>query len=137
MSCFRCLQGLEPLHLRVLSVSSDDPTERWHADRVLKLLNRGRHWVLVVLLLGNVVRSVHDDGRPSQRRGAIEAHLRVIVAWFDASLRQIVNESLPIFLDKVLGGGISAVIASTVLIGESCTPPIPPRCLPLPSGGSR
>ncbi|KAL7414209.1 hypothetical protein BDY24DRAFT_386188 [Mrakia frigida] len=76
------LMGLEPLHLKVLSTSSDNATERKHADRVLRLLNRGRHWVLVVLLLGNV----------------------------------IVNESLPIFLDKVLGGGISAVIASTVLI---------------------
>jgi hypothetical protein len=27
---------------------------------------------------------------------------------------QIVNESLPIFLDSVLGGGIAAVLVSTV-----------------------
>jgi hypothetical protein len=27
-----------------------------HIALVLRLLNRGRHWVLVVLLLGNVVR---------------------------------------------------------------------------------
>lgn len=43
---------------------------------------------------------------------------------------QIVNESLPIFLDKVLGGGISAVIASTVLIGEFA-----PSRHPVPSRG--
>lgn len=29
---------------------------------------------------------------------------------------QIVNESLPIFLDAVFGGGIPAVIVSTVMI---------------------
>lgn len=29
---------------------------------------------------------------------------------------QIVNESLPIFLDDVLGGGLSAIIVSTTMI---------------------
>ncbi|KAG2128770.1 uncharacterized protein EDB93DRAFT_1256561 [Suillus bovinus] len=43
---------------------------------------RGRHWVLVVLLLGNVV----------------------------------INESLPIFLDGAIGGGIAAVVISTTAI---------------------
>lgn len=76
------LMGLDELHLRVLSTSSDDPTERANANKVLKLLGKGRHWVLVVLLLGNV----------------------------------IVNESLPIFLDSALGGGLYAVIASTTMI---------------------
>ncbi|CED83943.1 Predicted membrane protein, contains two CBS domains [Phaffia rhodozyma] len=76
------LMGLDPLHLRVLENSSSDPQERKNAAKVLKLLNKGRHWVLTMLLLGNV----------------------------------IVNESLPIFLDSILGGGIAAVIASTALI---------------------
>lgn len=66
------LMGLDELHLRVLSTSSDNPKERANAIKgvfapvyrqtppqhplvVLNLLNRGRHWVLVVLLLGNVV----------------------------------------------------------------------------------
>ena len=49
---------------------------------MLKLLERGRHWVLVVLLLSNV----------------------------------ITNESLPIFLDSILGGGVWAVVISTGLI---------------------
>lgn len=46
--------GSDDLNLRVLSQSSDDPQERKSAAKVLKLLSRGRHWVLVVLLLSNV-----------------------------------------------------------------------------------
>lgn len=49
------LMGSDDLNLRVLSTSSDDPKERKSAEKVLRLLQRGRHWVLVVLLLGNVV----------------------------------------------------------------------------------
>ncbi|EIM91873.1 DUF21-domain-containing protein [Stereum hirsutum FP-91666 SS1] len=77
------LMGLDELHLRVLSTSSEDLVEKRNAQKVLRLLTRGRHWVLVVLLLGNV----------------------------------IVNESLPIFLDSALGGGVAAVVISTTLIG--------------------
>ncbi|KAJ3727195.1 hemolysin [Lentinula guzmanii] len=76
------LMGLDELHLRVLAASSDNPTEKKNAKKVLKLMSKGRHWVLVVLLLGNV----------------------------------IVNESLPIFLDGAIGGGIAAVIISTTAI---------------------
>jgi len=81
------LMGLDELHLRVLSVSSDSPKERENALKVLKLMNKGRHWVLVCLLMSNVV----------------------------------VNESLPIFLDSAIGGGIAAVVISTtgiVIFGE-------------------
>ncbi|KAJ4467227.1 hypothetical protein J3R30DRAFT_3216216, partial [Lentinula aciculospora] len=77
------LMGLDELHLRVLAASSDNPIEKQNAKKVLKLMSKGRHWVLVVLLLGNV----------------------------------IVNESLPIFLDGALGGGIAAVVISTTAIG--------------------
>ncbi|KAI0641076.1 DUF21-domain-containing protein [Trametes meyenii] len=49
------LMGLDELHLRVLAAASDHPKERKNAQIVLKLLSRGRHWVLVVLLLGNVI----------------------------------------------------------------------------------
>nr|XP_019006919.1 uncharacterized protein I203_00514 [Kwoniella mangroviensis CBS 8507]OCF70380.1 hypothetical protein I203_00514 [Kwoniella mangroviensis CBS 8507] len=76
------LMGSDDLNLRVLATSSSNPKERKAAAKVLKLLSRGRHWVLVVLLLSNV----------------------------------IVNESLPIFLDDVLGGGLYAVIVSTTMI---------------------
>lgn len=81
------LMGLDELHLRVLATSSEDLTEKRNAQKVLKLMQRGRHWVLVVLLLGNVV----------------------------------INESLPIFLDGAIGGGIAAVVISTtaiVIFGE-------------------
>ncbi|KAJ3819338.1 hypothetical protein F5880DRAFT_1489850 [Lentinula raphanica] len=77
------LMGLDELHLRVLAASSDDRQEKANAKKVLKLMSKGRHWVLVVLLLGNV----------------------------------IVNESLPIFLDGAIGGGIAAVVISTTAIG--------------------
>ncbi|KAJ4160551.1 cell agglutination protein Mam3 [Fusarium falciforme] len=75
------LMGQDSIYLQVLS---GDPTEPQHknAKRVLKLLNRGKHWVLVTLLLSNVV----------------------------------VNESLPVVLDRTLGGGVAAVVGSTILI---------------------
>ncbi|KAH6916577.1 hypothetical protein BKA70DRAFT_1367255 [Coprinopsis sp. MPI-PUGE-AT-0042] len=79
------LMGLDELHLRVLAQSSDDPKEKKNAAKVLKLLGKGRHWVLIVLLLGNV----------------------------------IVNESLPIFLDSALGGGVAAIVIATLAIGTS------------------
>ncbi|KAJ2934995.1 hypothetical protein H1R20_g2114, partial [Candolleomyces eurysporus] len=44
------LMGLDELHLRVLATSSDDPVEKRNAVK-----GKGRHWVLVVLLLGNVI----------------------------------------------------------------------------------
>ncbi|KAF8798387.1 DUF21-domain-containing protein [Phlegmacium glaucopus] len=81
------LMGLDELHLRVLATSSEDQREKRNAQKVLKLMQKGRHWVLVVLLLGNV----------------------------------IVNESLPIFLDSALGGGVAAIVISTtaiVIFGE-------------------
>ncbi|CAE7228934.1 unnamed protein product [Rhizoctonia solani] len=76
------LMGLDELHLRVLATSSDNLKEKKNAIKVLRLMKKGRHWVLVVLLLGNV----------------------------------IVNESLPIFLDSAIGGGVAAVAISTVMI---------------------
>lgn len=42
------LMGLDELNLRVLRSSSDDPKERSNAAKVLRVLGRGRHWVLVV-----------------------------------------------------------------------------------------
>ncbi|PWN28873.1 DUF21-domain-containing protein, partial [Jaminaea rosea] len=48
------LMGLDELHLQVLSSSGTD-LERRRASKVLRLLAKGKHWVLVVLLLGNVI----------------------------------------------------------------------------------
>jgi metal transporter CNNM len=72
----------DEIYLQVIKTSGEGK-ERKHAEKVLKLLNRGKHWVLVTLLLGNV----------------------------------ITNETLPIVLDRSLGGGWPAVLGSTVLIG--------------------
>jgi len=48
------LMGLDMVNLKILETSGSD-VERIRAAKVLKLLEKGRHWVLVVLLLGNVI----------------------------------------------------------------------------------
>ncbi|KAF3933738.1 hypothetical protein ABW19_dt0205634 [Dactylella cylindrospora] len=75
------LMGQDEIYLQVIAQSGED-REQKHARKVLRLLKRGKHWVLVTLLLGNV----------------------------------ITNETLPIVLDRSLGGGWPAVLSSTVLI---------------------
>ncbi|KAF9091381.1 hypothetical protein BGX23_005224 [Mortierella sp. AD031] len=75
------LMGLDETNLQVL-MASGTPSEQVHAETVFKLLSRGKHWVLVTLLLGNV----------------------------------IVNETLPVVLDSELGGGVVAILISTLLI---------------------
>lgn len=76
------LMGQDETYLQVLATSGEGK-ERSNAKAVLKLLKKGKHWVLVTLLLSNV----------------------------------ITNETLPIVLDRSLGGGWPAVLSSTVLIG--------------------
>lgn len=80
LPCFVVLQ--DEIYLQVIRTSGEG-AEKKNADKVLRLLNRGKHWVLVTLLLSNV----------------------------------ITNETLPIILDRSLGGGWPAVLGSTVLIG--------------------
>ncbi|KAF7507914.1 hypothetical protein GJ744_009948 [Endocarpon pusillum] len=75
------LMGQDEIYLQVIKTSGEGAEKR-HAARVLRLLKRGKHWVLVTLLLSNV----------------------------------ITNETLPIVLDRSLGGGWPAVLGSTVLI---------------------
>ncbi|ODV62658.1 Mam3p, partial [Ascoidea rubescens DSM 1968] len=75
------LMGQDEVYLKVIS-ESGDISERKNATRVLNLIGKGKHWVLVTLLLSNV----------------------------------ITNETLPVVLDRCLGGGLAAVISSTVLI---------------------
>lgn len=76
--------GQDEIYLQVIATSGEG-SERKNAKKVLRLLKRGKHWVLVTLLLGNV----------------------------------ITNETLPIVLDRSLGGGWPAVLGSTVLIGKA------------------
>ena len=72
----------DEVYLQVIQTSGEG-SERKNAASVLSLLKKGKHWVLVTLLLSNV----------------------------------ITNETLPIVLDRSLGGGWPAVLGSTVLIG--------------------
>jgi len=76
------LMGQDGVYLQVIATSGEGKEQR-HAQRVYRLLQKGKHWVLVTLLLSNV----------------------------------IVNETLPIVLDRSLGGGWPAVLGSTALIG--------------------
>jgi metal transporter CNNM len=46
--------GQDQVYLQVIS-GSGNCTEREHARKVLSVLQRGKHWVLVSLLLGNVI----------------------------------------------------------------------------------
>lgn len=46
--------GQDEITLRVLSLSGNGP-QKSNAKKVLSLLNKGKHWVLVTLLLGNVI----------------------------------------------------------------------------------
>lgn len=46
--------GLDQTNLHVL-IESGTPSERANAKKVLSLLDRGKHWVLVTLLLSNVI----------------------------------------------------------------------------------
>lgn len=75
------LMGQDEVHLTVVQ-STGTPAEKKWARSVLNLTSKGKHWVLVTLLLANV----------------------------------ITNESLPIVLDRCLGGGWQAVVSSTALI---------------------
>jgi len=75
--------GQDETYLQVLRLSSEDGTDKKDAARVLRLLQKGKHWVLVTLLLSNT----------------------------------ITNETLPIMLDRSIGGGWPAVLSSTALIG--------------------
>lgn len=76
------LMGQDEIYLQVIQQSGETERERRNASTVLALLKRGKHWVLVTLLLSNV----------------------------------ITNESLPIVLDRCLGGGWPAILSSTVAI---------------------
>lgn len=78
------LMGQDEINLAVIE-SSGDGNDKKYAGKVLNLLMKGKHWVLVTLLLSNV----------------------------------ITNETLPIVLDRALGGGWPAVVGSTTLIGMS------------------
>ncbi|KAL2266060.1 hypothetical protein VTJ83DRAFT_5412 [Remersonia thermophila] len=73
--------GQDAIYLQVVARDPTEPQQK-NAKRVHELLKKGKHWVLVTLLLSNV----------------------------------IVNETLPVVLDRCLGGGVAAVVGATFLI---------------------
>jgi len=75
--------GQDEIYLQVIAESGEG-SEKKNAAKVLSLLKKGKHWVLVTLLVGNV----------------------------------ITNETLPIILDRSIGGGYAAAISSTVLVSK-------------------
>ncbi|OBT66919.1 hypothetical protein VE03_04194 [Pseudogymnoascus sp. 23342-1-I1] len=48
------LMGQDGIYLQVIATSGEGKEQK-HAQRVFKLLKRGKHWVLVTLLLANVI----------------------------------------------------------------------------------
>lgn len=59
------LMGLDMVNLQVMS-SSGNEREQKDSTKVLKLLEKGRHWVLVSLLLSNVIvnESLRESNLP-------------------------------------------------------------------------
>ncbi|OJA18230.1 hypothetical protein AZE42_10458, partial [Rhizopogon vesiculosus] len=96
------LMGLDELHLRVLATSSEDLTEKRNAQKggitayaeksALGISGTSSFWAMLYVL----------SPTPTSKA---------------AQHQQVINESLPIFLDGALGGGIAAVVISTTAIG--------------------
>ncbi|KAJ2933273.1 hypothetical protein H1R20_g3804, partial [Candolleomyces eurysporus] len=101
------LMGLDELHLRVLSASSDDPVEKRNAATGSERSICGMFWTW----RAEAASSTETIGE----RAPLGACGFVARERLDA-IAQIVNESLPIFLDSALGGGLAAVVISTTAI---------------------
>ncbi|KAJ3508546.1 hypothetical protein NLJ89_g5693 [Agrocybe chaxingu] len=95
------LMGLDELHLRVLATSSEDINEKRNAQKVLDLIHKGRHWVLVVLLLGNVIV---NESLPIFLDNAVNRH-----PFLSTPSRKLI-------LPTQLGGGVAAIAISTTAI---------------------
>ncbi|KAF7304745.1 hypothetical protein MKEN_01188600 [Mycena kentingensis (nom. inval.)] len=104
------LMGLDELHLRVLSTSSEDPNEQSNAKKVLRLLENKRHWVLVVLLLGNVII---NESLPIFLDSAIGGGFAAVAISTAAIV--IFGEIIPQALSVRYGLAIGAVCAPFVL----------------------
>lgn len=60
------LMGQDSVYLQVISQDPTEPQQK-NAGRVLRLLEKGKHWVLVTLLLSNViVNEVRPSPPPAQ-----------------------------------------------------------------------
>ncbi|WFD33552.1 cell agglutination protein Mam3 [Malassezia cuniculi] len=99
------LMGLDMVNLQVLS-SSGTEEERKNANTVLRLLERGRHWVLVVLLLGNVI---------------VNETLPIFLSEFGSGLSAvIISTVLIVIFGEIVPQSICARYG--LLIGAKCAP---------------
>ncbi len=109
------LMGSDDMHLRVLATSSADEKEKKNAKAVLKLQRPalgpgGEHGCK-----GGPVHSLNESSPDQVLLLSNVVSALGVQQWHSlTAFPQIVNESLPIFLDDVLGGGVAAVVVSTV-----------------------
>lgn len=131
------LMGLDETNLHVL-MASGSPKEQFHAETVFGLLSRGKHWVLgelftLLLLLfcfcsqcSEPTKFFYPSGYNNNKQmdgkcAPVLTNIRYL-CWQFRSLvtlllgNVIVNETLPVVLDSELGGGVVAILISTLLI---------------------
>lgn len=134
--------GLDETNLHVL-MASGSPKEQFHAETVFGLLSRGKHWVLGELftlllffcphysdpikylvpqdLLRTATKRTKATKQNKGKCTAVLTNFRYF-CWLFRSLvtlllgNVIVNETLPVVLDSELGGGVVAILISTLLI---------------------
>ncbi|CCA68583.1 related to MAM3-Protein required for normal mitochondrial morphology [Serendipita indica DSM 11827] len=90
------LMGLDELHLRVLATASDDTKEKKNAQKGEFL---------------SFPYNFHLNESTSLKVDAKRSALGVLLLG-----NVVINESLPIFLDSAIGGGIAAILISTTMI---------------------
>lgn len=98
------LMGLDSVNLQVLSTAGS-PGEKKNARKVLRLLERGRHWVLVVLLLSNVI---------------VNEALPIFLSDFGGTAAVLVSTLLIVIFGEVLPQSICARYGLS--IGAACAP---------------
>ncbi|KAJ6608079.1 hypothetical protein B0H10DRAFT_2069212 [Mycena sp. CBHHK59/15] len=106
------LMGLDELHLRVLAASSEDPAEKRNAKKVLRLMERGRHWVLVVLLLGNVII---NESLPIFLDSAIGGGFAA-VALSTTAIGQIIPQALSVRYGVAIGAACAPVVLALMYL---------------------
>ncbi|PIL30796.1 transporter [Ganoderma sinense ZZ0214-1] len=117
------LMGLDELHLRVLSTSSDDPKERKNAQKGPSLSYPLPSLTQLPFQFSLSFNEV--DTGSSSFFSSVMSYVFLSpnpVMSSQSLLSQIVNESLPIFLDSALGGGVAAIAISTTMIGTYHAP---------------
>ncbi|KAJ6623204.1 hypothetical protein B0H10DRAFT_2011652 [Mycena sp. CBHHK59/15] len=100
------LMGLDELHLRVLAASSEDPAEKRNAKK------GGRHWVLVVLLLGNVII---NESLPIFLDSAIGGGFAA-VALSTTAIGQIIPQALSVRYGVAIGAACAPVVLALMYL---------------------